>query len=374
MIIQTLSTGDVVHRYNKNIIVNFKGKRAVLSTGQLNGGYREDLEAVFNHDAKAGAGMGCVLKAPTYNEHLRIVAREIGLDDSKVAAIGTAADMENASIKFKKFRDITVTAIVTAGIENNGGRVGDPASFHEEDDKIEQLKPGTINMIIIVDGKLDANIMARVLVTATEAKTAALQELIASSKYSNGIATGSGTDDTIVISNLESKKQLNNAGKHSKLGELIGLVAKEAVKEALNLQTALCPEMQKSIFRRVERYGINEHTVWNRYLEVSEKKEKIVEKNILNKLDYVHYIYSIDKDEELVALVSLYVHLIDQFQWGLLSGKIVYDLGVDILLKLAKKMNIKVDIKRLADVSNDDVVKILVDNLNDLLVKRVCSN
>ena len=39
----------------------------------------------------------------------------------------TAADMENVSIKSATYSDTTVTAVVTAGIDENGGRVGDPA-------------------------------------------------------------------------------------------------------------------------------------------------------------------------------------------------------------------------------------------------------
>ncbi|WP_331548854.1 hypothetical protein [Fusobacterium sp.] len=46
------------------IIIKFSGKRAVLSTGILNGGYRENISAIFNHDAKAAPGMGCQLRPP----------------------------------------------------------------------------------------------------------------------------------------------------------------------------------------------------------------------------------------------------------------------------------------------------------------------
>ena len=48
--IYRLSTGDSVHRYNKNIVIPFEGKRKVLSTSSLNGGYREDLKAVLNFE------------------------------------------------------------------------------------------------------------------------------------------------------------------------------------------------------------------------------------------------------------------------------------------------------------------------------------
>ena len=48
--------------------------------------------------------------------------------------------------------------------------------------------------------------------TCTEAKTAAIQELLEGSKYSNGIATGSGTDQTIIIANSASELYMEGAG------------------------------------------------------------------------------------------------------------------------------------------------------------------
>lgn len=76
--IYRLSTNDEVHRYKKSIIIPFKGNRKVLSTSPLNGGYREDLKAIFNNDFNPGAGMLCDLKAPTYEGHMAIIAKELG--------------------------------------------------------------------------------------------------------------------------------------------------------------------------------------------------------------------------------------------------------------------------------------------------------
>ena len=46
-------SGDTVHKYKKSIVISFKGKRNVLSTGPNNGGFTTDLAAVFNNDANA---------------------------------------------------------------------------------------------------------------------------------------------------------------------------------------------------------------------------------------------------------------------------------------------------------------------------------
>jgi adenosylcobinamide hydrolase len=95
LMIYRLSTGDGVHRYNKSIVIPFEGKRRALSTSPLNGGYREDLNAVFNNDGNPGAGMAYKLRAPTYKEHMRIIASELGLNPDKAAGISTAASMDN---------------------------------------------------------------------------------------------------------------------------------------------------------------------------------------------------------------------------------------------------------------------------------------
>ena len=50
-------SGDTVHKYKKSIVISFKGKRNVLSTGPNNGGFTTDLAAVFNNDPNPGDGM-----------------------------------------------------------------------------------------------------------------------------------------------------------------------------------------------------------------------------------------------------------------------------------------------------------------------------
>ncbi len=314
LIIYTLSNGDRVYKYYKSLVVLFNGERKVLSTAVLNGGYREDLKAVFNNDGNPGAGMACVLRAPTYEEHMALIASELGLDPAKTAGISTAASMDNVSIQSLSFEELTVTAVVTGGVEVNGGRAGDPASFHERGGRTEMLTHGTINILLFIDANLPEGTLARALVTCTEAKAAALQELMAGSNYSSGLATGSGTDGTILASNAESPLTLTNAGKHSKLGELIGLVVKAAVKEALFLQTGLCAASQHSVLKRTKRYGISEERLWQRFLEGGAEKGQ-------GKADFLHRLHSLERDRGLVVATSLLVHILDQLEWGLLDAE-----------------------------------------------------
>ncbi|TEB10407.1 adenosylcobinamide amidohydrolase [Pelotomaculum propionicicum] len=332
MLICTLSTGDAVNRYDKRIVVKFEQPRKVLSTSVLNGGYREDLTAVFNHDCNDETGTDCMLRAPTYEEHMWLVAQEIGLNPETVTGMGTAAQMENAAINMSKYESLTVTAIVTGGVEVNGGRAGDPAEYFQPVDKSKLHKPGTINIMLVIDADMPPGILARALVTCTEAKTAALQELMAGSNYSNGLATGSGTDQTIVIANPASELYLESAGKHSKLGELIGFTVKRAVKEALLRQTGLSPLMQHSVLRRLKRFGVNEETLWQDY--AAGKGRPIV------KHQFLEYLHQADREQQLVTYTSLYVHLLDQLLWGLLSGGEARQAGDELLALAAGKFGV----------------------------------
>ena len=324
MLLYTLSTGEEVHRYKKSIVVNFTGRRRVLSTAPHNGGLREDLTAVFNHDATVGAGMAVTLKAPSYAEHMVILSRELGLSPEESAGLTTAAQMENVSVKTETWDKLTVTAIVTGGVEVNGGRAGDPASWDELNGKpVEAEKPGTINIMVFINVNLTPGALTRALVTCTEAKTAALQELAAPSRYSRGLATGSGTDGTILSANMDSPVLLTDAGKHNKLGELIGRSVKAAVKEALFLQSGLCPASQHNVLRRLSRFGITEDSLW--------EKARGTGPGGLRRARFAVLTEKLAALEAPLTYTALYAHLLDELSWDLIGPAEAALAGTELL-------------------------------------------
>lgn len=311
-LILELPTGDKVYHYQKGIVIFFnKGMRKVLSTSVYNGGYREDLSAVFNHDGTCGQGIGYQMLADNYIEHMRLVAVKLGLEPEKVSGMGTAAQMENFAACTMHYKELSVSAIVTAGIDVNGGRVGDPATYYQPYENTE--KHGTINIFLVINADMPESSMARALVTCTEAKTAALQELLAGSNYSTGIATGSGTDQTMIVANPAAGIYQESAGKHSKLGELIGKTVMSATKEALFKQTGLGPLMQHSIISRSRRFGLNIDSLWQEYCSATDCP--------VIKPEFIKIYNQIDTTDFNVTQVSLYIHLLDQLQWQLLSTK-----------------------------------------------------
>ena len=325
-----LTTGDVAYRYDKSIVLVFSGRRKVLSTSLYNGGYHEDFEAVFNRDMTQGSGMPCESFAPTYVESMKIVAERLGLAPELTSGMGTAAHMENASIVSRSYKELTVTAIVTGGVETNGGRVGDPASYY----KTAEKKCGTINIMLVIDADLPPGILARALVTCTEAKTAALQELMAPSRYSTGLATGSGTDQTIVVANSESPLYFEGAGKHSKLGELIGLAVMAAVKEALAKQSGLTPAHQHDLLRRLRRFGVTEETLWQRY------KEEVGD-DALIKAQFIAALEKMTAVPALFPLGVLFIHLYDEHLWGLLEKGETWEAAEKLLKEMAAALRLK---------------------------------
>ena len=317
--------GDELHYYKKSLVLSFAGARKVFSTGLNHGGCRTDLQAVFNNDGNPGPGMEFVLRAPDYRQHLDIIAEEdLGLDPEKCTGFCTAASMDNVSIQSTKRDYFTVTAIVTGGIEGNGARIGDPACYSET--------PGTINMMVHIDANLPDGTLAKAAISCGEAKVAAIQELMAASRYSRGLATGSGTDGIIVVCNPESDRVLTDAGHHSELGECIGQTVKKAVKEALFRQTGLCAEKQHDLIRRMDRFGVTSDSLWKLY---EERMQNNLPGDSIPRLEFENRLDHIKKEDRAVTFTSLYAHLLDQLDWGLLSVGEVCRAAQDIL-KLAE--------------------------------------
>ncbi|MDU2066089.1 MAG: adenosylcobinamide amidohydrolase [Sporomusaceae bacterium] len=336
-LLHRLSTGEAVYLRptTRTIFVAFKRPRKVISTSLLNGGYREDITGVFNHNSGPDNGTHCQLRAGTYVEHMKIIAAEADLRPEQTTGMGTAAQMENAAVVVKTYQELVVTAIATAGVEGNGGRVGDPAGHYNPGQVTGTHKSGTINIFLHIDADMPPGTLARALVTCTEAKTAALQELMVGSLYSTGLATGSGTDQTVIVANPDSSLYFEGAGKHNKLGELIGLAVQQAVTEALQKQNSLCPNKQHSVLRRMKRFGISEDSLWQRSQEVIQKQGEDAKKVFLQAL------YTWEKEADAVTYTSLYVHLLDQLQWQLLGEAEALSAGNEIINLLAVRYDAK---------------------------------
>ncbi|HSQ43022.1 MAG TPA: adenosylcobinamide amidohydrolase, partial [Fibrobacteraceae bacterium] len=252
-----------IERGLRYLCVRFKDAHQVLSTCSINGGLRNDLAFLLNSQTCEGSSQ----HPRTRNLHLlsredlhRQSCEDAGLDPHRTAVLGTAANMDYAALRESSYEDAQVTAVVTAGVEGNAGRAGDPAQWHESDEGYRPAHsvPGTINIILLFHQSLSHAALARSVVTLTEAKSAALQDLAIGSRYSCGLATGTGTDQYAVASPFAEKARFHWTGNHAKLGELVGCAVHDAVLEALRWQNGLEISVTRGLFHILRRFGVDE--------------------------------------------------------------------------------------------------------------------
>ncbi len=205
---------------HKTLLVQFAAPMAVVST--LEGG-REGVSAVGNHFFPSpcwyiGHDQGL--------DGLRsMVCRVLARQPGDTALLFTGADMDHLSVRKQSFRDMTVYALVTAGARSNAMRAAkDTGGFYE---------PGTINILVMTNMQLTPRAMTRAIMAATEAKSAALEDLDIRSSFTPRIhgATGTGTDNVIVVRGAGIA--IDNTGGHSKMGELISRAVYQGVIQAL---------------------------------------------------------------------------------------------------------------------------------------------
>jgi len=212
-------------------------RRRILST---NDGF-VDAMAVVNHSAhpelwkkvcqemKTKEEVGGKVYARETKES---IAKRLDLKSEDIAQMATAADMDNLAVVTKTYNPFIVTALVTAGAKTNALRAGVDEGTHIEGEEPK----GTVNILILTNARLTDGALARTIVTATEAKTAAFEDLKVPSSYTKNVqATGTGTDSVIVVSSTAGPR-VTYTGGHSRIGELIGKAVYEAVVEALGKQ------------------------------------------------------------------------------------------------------------------------------------------
>ena len=335
------SDGDEILKNSDTILVKFGPKRNGIVSSWLNGGYSEDLSAVFNHQLSQENidkyGDGGILDF--LNDLSSNFYDCLDLRTKKLSGLITSADMDHYSIACEKYRDIEVIAISTAGVRVNAVSAGDIASYYEINGEYDfdmdnnnkdiyqnPNKPGTINTILLINSKLDESSLLLAEMIAVEAKAVALRELMTSSNYSNEIATGTGTDGIAIFSNMDSKNTIENVSKHAKIGELIGKVVIASIKESLAKLQWLTPSYQLNALIRLDRFQYNLDDFYNNFLPQFIKME---DEN--DKRDFIISLIEVSKNPELVANVSLIIHLIDQYRVGLLSKKTVLKVSDSIL-------------------------------------------
>jgi adenosylcobinamide amidohydrolase len=214
----------------KTFLASFAKERRCLSTRE---GFKE-VEVVGNHYNPPPLWKFVHQNCNAYGNK---ILSDLNLSRAETAMLLTGADMDNLVVKKEEYLEFKVFALVTAGTKSNAQRIGvDKAGGLERDGRFESL--GTINVIVLTNALLSEGAMARGMITLTEAKVVALEDLDIRSSYNPQIrATGTGTDNAIIVSGQGAR--IDYLGGHAKMGELMARAVTSAVKEAIFKQDGI---------------------------------------------------------------------------------------------------------------------------------------
>lgn len=268
-----------VAREHRFLQVHLQGPWRILSTCAVNGGERTDLSGILNCQTCEGSAHHPKAKSLHLLSRTQLhqeCCQGAQMPAPQTALLGTAANMDYASVRHASYEDAQVTAIATAGVEGNAGRAGDPAQWHEGEQGYKPVHavPGTINVIVLFHQVLSPAALARSVVTLTEAKSAALLDLAIGSRYSQALATGTGTDQYAVASPLSSEPRFHWTGNHAKLGELLGQAVHACITEALRWQNGLEPSQTRNLFHALRRFGLREDLLRKQFGEQDSAPEQ----------------------------------------------------------------------------------------------------
>ena len=305
------SADDEVFYLKDTILINFNVKRNGLSTSELNSGVHDFYKAVFNqHLSQEKIDY---LVDHDVCDYLVNECGRLNIECEYSTGLITLAEMKNVSIVTKTFRNMEVTAISTAGVRTNASRAGDPSSYWEENGEFHF---GTINIILLTNVCLDAPTLTQAFMTATGAKSVALINLRIPSQYSNEFATGTGTDGVAIFSNVDSDDNITNAGKHSKLGELIGNAVIESVTRAIGKQVWITNNSQSNALVRLNRYK----------LDINEFYDNLD----FDKFEFIKQLRVDAKIQRNVAITTSILNLIDEVNNNLIKKEDAYELAMKI--------------------------------------------
>lgn len=166
-----------------------------------------------------------------YGKLLENVLTEYDTKIEETAFLSTGVQMRNLAFAVEKYEELWVACFTTAGVRNNAVRIGkDSAVGLERNGEFKSF--GTICHVVITNATLDHGALTSSIITVTEAKNVALQEMdIRSSHNPDWLATGTGTDQVIVASGFGEKCKYVQG--HTQIGAMMANTVIRSTKEAV---------------------------------------------------------------------------------------------------------------------------------------------
>lgn len=147
------------------------------------------------------------------------------LEKTESVVMLTAIDPSNAIVNTYTQDELSILIVVTAG-------VGNAIDVSKANLRNEKPYAGTINTWVLINGELTNEAFVQAMITATEAKSKALQEEQIFDTVSETIATGTGTD-SLLIAATQTGQSYPYAGPLTVLGQLIGSSVCDATRKAI---------------------------------------------------------------------------------------------------------------------------------------------
>lgn len=185
----------------------------ILSSAVVGGGYTQARVIINRHVHKA-------YDHPDPAQDLHDFARQNGINEAFVGLM-TAVYIDHTQIIAQTHAGVQGALILTAGYSNaTAAGLTPPAD----------LRPGTINLILLLDAALSPAAMVNAVITATEAKTHILRRW--DKRTPDGLpATGTSTDSVVVACTGRGPTH-SYAGPVTPVGYLIGQMVRQGLQEA----------------------------------------------------------------------------------------------------------------------------------------------
>jgi adenosylcobinamide amidohydrolase len=327
-------------RSGRFIIVDLLSPHRVITTSSCVGGINEGIRHLVNHQSCEGAGHDDrfvkITEAGMEGYHCS-VCEELALSPDTTAVMGTAANMIYASHQTASYENLRVDAIVTAGVEGNAMTSGDPSQWAETMSGWSKLPhvAGTINTMVLVNQPLKPEAQIRAVLTVTEGKSAALMELGISSRFSQDLATGTGTDQICLAAPIANGAFEHSAtNPHSKMGELLGVAVRGATKDALRWQNGLEPSFTRSLNHALRRFGFSDSS----FLEAMKGRlpDTAMELLMKNKNAVLY-------EPQVAAAAYAFAAVLDRVRFGVLPPLAARDVLRHQAATLAASLSAKTD-------------------------------
>ncbi|MBU1194378.1 MAG: adenosylcobinamide amidohydrolase [Proteobacteria bacterium] len=337
-------TPVTIYDFNdKTLMIDFLRPMTIVSTLE---GQRDNILSVGNHYSSPPTwGPGHKMGIDFIRDSI-LQASNRGKETTSFLVTG--ADMDNLSIQTAEFKQMKVIALVTAGVMGNAVRMSKDIGMYYE--------PGTINMIIMTNMKLSSRAMTRAIISATEAKTAALEDLDIRSAYTPQIneATGTGTDNIIMVNGEGTL--IDNAGGHSKMGELMAQAVYAAVNQAILKQNRITAK--RHVFQRLKERQISVVSLISDMTCDCTNQKNIQESDLSEKMEHLLL------EKQYSAFIEAAFAISDEYEKGLIKDLTLFDSWCEQIASsiAGKKIHAVQDY-----ISDPKIPRVLKTALNSLI-------